>query len=384
MIQIGAIQILRAVAALMVVFSHAQNDTWVAALKNGTHFTRLTLVPWDSGVDLFFVISGFIMVYSSQNLFATPGASSAFISRRLIRIVPLYWLITAIALIFSAYAAWLGKHAFPDISEILASFGFFPFARPEDGQPRPLAAQGWTLNYEMFFYILFALAVRFRSPVAVAATSLVLVSAVVAGALAKPSATALAYWSDPIVLEFLLGMSIALLWQRGFRLSGRYTLLFLLGGIGLLTLDIDQMTRVSALGVDNNGFGRLFGAGFPMAAIFAAVVLGASSTSTGGRAAAFVALIGDASYALYLFHPLAIIFLRKCCLALGLANLIGFWPLVAGEILVALGLSVTIHALIEKPVTAALRRWWQPDAGRTMQQRSPAESQEILVSNAPD
>src|SRR5665213_384 len=97
--QIGAIQILRAVAALMVVLSHAQNDALREAIANGYRFTRFELLPWDSGVDLFFVISGFIMVYSSQRLFATPGAGGAFISRRLIRIVPLYWMITAIALV---------------------------------------------------------------------------------------------------------------------------------------------------------------------------------------------------------------------------------------------------------------------------------------------
>lgn len=375
MIQIGAIQILRAIAALMVVLSHAQNDASVTALKSQEHFTRLTLVPWDAGVDLFFVISGFIMVYSSQRLFATPGASGAFMSRRLIRIVPLYWLITAIALVFSAYAAWLGKHAFPNISEILASFGFIPFVRPEDGQPRPLASQGWTLNYEMFFYVIFALAVRFRRSVAVAATSFVLVSMIVAGALAKPSTTVLAYWSDPIVFEFILGMLIALLWRSGLRLDFKYTLPLLLIGLALLALDMDHMTSVGAQGVDKNGFGRLFGAGFPMAVIFAAVVLWTASTSISGRIASFLALIGDASYALYLFHPLAIIFARKCYLALGLTKSIGFWPLIAAEILLALGLGVAIHALIEKPVTVALRQRLFDRNGKSDQRDRVAEPQ---------
>jgi len=375
MIQIGAIQILRAIAALMVVLSHAQNDASVTALKSQEHFTRLVLVPWDAGVDLFFVISGFIMVYSSQRLFATPGASGAFMSRRLIRIVPLYWLITAIALVFSAYAAWLGKHAFPNISEILASFGFIPFVRPEDGQPRPLASQGWTLNYEMFFYVIFALAVRFRRSVAVAATSFVLVSMIVAGALAKPSTTVLAYWSDPIVFEFILGMLIALLWRSGLRLDFKYTLPLLLIGLALLALDMDHMTSVGAQGVDKNGFGRLFGAGFPMAVIFAAVVLWTASTSISGRIASFLALIGDASYALYLFHPLAIIFARKCYLALGLTKSIGFWPLIAAEILLALGLGVAIHALIEKPVTVALRQRLFDRNGKSDQRDRVAEPQ---------
>ncbi|MEW6436827.1 MAG: acyltransferase [Pseudomonadota bacterium] len=376
MIQIGAIQILRAIAALMVVFSHAQNDAWVAALKHQDHFTRLTLLPWDAGVDLFFVISGFIMVYSSQRLFATSGASGAFMSRRLIRIVPLYWLITGIGLVLSAYLAWLGKHAFPNISEILASFGFIPFARPEDGQPRPLVAQGWTLNYEMLFYVIFALTVGFRRSVAVTATSLILVLMIIAGAVAKPTTTVLAYWSDPIILEFILGMSIALLWRGGVRFDLKYALLLLSSGIALLVLDIDQMTKVGAMGVDNNGFGRLFGAGVPMAIIFAAVVLRAPSASpTSGRTASFLALIGDASYALYLFHPLAIISVRKFGLALGLTKSLGFWPLIAAEILVALALCVAVHALIENPVTAALRQRFIDRDRKSEQREQMAEPQ---------
>ncbi len=370
--QIGAIQILRAVAALMIVLSHAQNDALNEAIKADGVFTRSNLLPWDSGVDLFFVISGFIMVHASQRLFETPHAGIKFISRRLIRIVPLYWMITAITLVILGYVAWKGKHTFPSISEISASLGFVPYARPGDGQPRPLVALGWTLNYEMFFYAVFALFVRFQRFVAVAAVVLTLVLAVAVGAINRPTATALSYWSDPIVLEFVLGMLTALVWQSGFRLKRALVLSLVIIGVAILALDLDGMTAVGSSDVDANGFSRLLGAGVPMMAIFAAVVLAEPSFSTRGRLASFFAFLGDASYALYLFHPLVIIFARKAYLALGLAKTIGFWPLIAADIPMAVALALIIHVVVEKPISATLHMW-------SLDKRAKAEQQAQIV-----
>jgi exopolysaccharide production protein ExoZ len=355
--QIGAIQILRAVAALMIVFSHGQNDALNEAIKAGGTFARLEILPWDSGVDLFFVISGFIMVHASQRLFARPGASGSFILRRLIRIVPLYWLITALTLGILAYVAWLGKRVFPDFSEIAASLGFVPFARPEDGQPRPLVPLGWTLNYEMFFYVVFAFFVRFRHDMAIGAVALTLILAVCMGAILRPTATAIAYWSDPIVLEFVLGMLTAFVWHRGFRLDRVPAVLLFSVGMATLALDLDGMARSGPVDVDANGFSRLLGCGLPMALIFGAIVLAEPSVWTRSRLVSFLVFLGNASYALYLSHPLVVIFARKAYLAFGLSRTIGFWPLITADILFAVVLALIVHVFVEKPISARLQRW---------------------------
>jgi peptidoglycan/LPS O-acetylase OafA/YrhL len=356
MIQIGAIQILRAIAALMVVLGHAQNDALVEALRTIGGFNRSTLFPWGSGVDLFFVISGFVMVYSSRKLFGA-GGGRTFVIRRLIRIVPLYWMITAIMLVILAYVSWLGKHSFPGISEIIASLGFVPFAQHDDGQPRPLVPHGWTLNYEMYFYLVFALALRFRCSLAVAATSAILILPVVMGMFFHPLNTALSYWSDPIILEFIIGMLIALIWRSGVRIKPGFAAIMLLAGIGSLALDLDAMTTVGPTDVDANGFSRLLGAGLPMAMIFSSAVLYDPLAPIRGRISAFFALVGDASYALYLFHPLAIIFARKLYVFCGVASVGGFWPLIGIEIALAIALAFVIHFYVEIPVTTALRVW---------------------------
>src|SRR5262249_39195350 len=83
-----AIQILRAVAALGVLFYHTAHEV---AARTGVTVPFGELVVGAGGVDLFFVISGFVMVYASERLFAQPGATRIFFLRRLARILPLYW-----------------------------------------------------------------------------------------------------------------------------------------------------------------------------------------------------------------------------------------------------------------------------------------------------
>ena len=287
------------------------------------------MLPLNAGVDLFFVISGFIMVYASRRLFGTPRAGAQFMARRIARIVPLYWLATSLALILLGYEAARGKGAFPGVWEILASFGFIPFARPQDGLVQPVTGVGWTLNYEMFFYAVFALFVglaRTRAVPAVAASSAL---AVAAGALLKPSAVALAYWSDPIVLEFVLGMIVAVVFESGIRLKPFWSGSVIALALICLTLDFAHMAPFAPPpGYDPHGFIRLFAAGVPMAALFAAIVLVEPEIPTRGRVAAFLILLGDASYALYLFHPFALVLTRKAYVGLGLVAKIGVLPLI--------------------------------------------------------
>jgi peptidoglycan/LPS O-acetylase OafA/YrhL len=361
--QIAAIQILRAFAALMVVFSHAQGDALNEAIKAGSTFSRFSILPLDTGVDLFFVISGFIMVHASLGLFAKPGAGSQFISRRLIRIVPLYWLMTAIMLVILGYIAWSKKHAFPSFMEIGTSLAFFPFARPEDGEPRPVVSLGWTLNYEMFFYVVFAFFVRFERHVAVAAVALALALAVGMGTIFRPTATAFAYWSDAIVLEFALGMLIALLWQCGLGFHRALVVPLVIAGLAVLMLDFDGLTKAAPGAVEANGFDRLLGCGLPMALIFGAIVLAKPQFSPQGSLPSFFMFLGDASYGLYLFHPLIIIFARKAYLAGGLQAALGYWPLIAVEIPMAIGLAFFIHARVEKPISAVLQKWLREKSG---------------------
>ena len=135
-----------------------------------------------AGVDLFFIISGFVMVYSSEPLFGSSRGAIYFFCHRIIRIVPLYWIVTALALILATMHGFGGMYP---LHMIVGSFLFIPMLRPE-GVMQPLVAQGWTLNYEMFFYVIFAMACTAPRQIAVGITSAALVLAVLFGRLYTP------------------------------------------------------------------------------------------------------------------------------------------------------------------------------------------------------
>ncbi|MFV0281733.1 MAG: acyltransferase family protein, partial [Rhodoblastus sp.] len=192
-----SIQALRALAAAMVVFHHAQNDAARIAAENGADFSRVLILPWAAGVDLFFVVSGFVMVLSAEKLFAAPGGASQFLRRRIARIMPLYWLATAIFALAALRGAAAGKQLAPSLSEILASFAFLPWPRGLDGAPRPVHSLGWTLEYEMFFYCVFACFVWLPRLRAVAGIAAFLGALAIANAVLAPQNVAFAFWSDP-------------------------------------------------------------------------------------------------------------------------------------------------------------------------------------------
>src|SRR5690606_35540078 len=132
------IQYLRAFAALAVVVFHA-------AERTGMHFAIGA-----AGVDVFFVVSGFIMMAISDHRQTSPFI---FLKNRLLRIAPNYWIVTGIMIIGAV--AGLFPNMKLDFFHIMGSFFFFPVASPNAEQFWPVLVQGWTLNYEAFFYAVF-------------------------------------------------------------------------------------------------------------------------------------------------------------------------------------------------------------------------------------
>ena len=143
---IVTLQFLRAFAAIGVVVSHFQ---WQLARSTGTETLYPSLRIGNSGVDLFFVISGFVMVYASERLFSQPSAAVSFFSHRLIRIVPLYWLAIAIYVFISAAIPGFERNYPP--SAIIKSLFFIPYSH--NGSVMPVVPQGWTLNYQNLYFM---------------------------------------------------------------------------------------------------------------------------------------------------------------------------------------------------------------------------------------
>jgi exopolysaccharide production protein ExoZ len=200
------LQALRAIAAWMVIADHA-----LLAVTRGDPSSSVTSLAWalgDGGVYIFFAISGFIMVHISWNDFGQPGAAQRFMRRRIVRIVPLYWLATIGALVFHKVAA--NDNAPAGLPELLQSLFFVPYYNENFGW-RPILGQGWTLNYEMMFYIIFAVALTFPRKLALWGVAVGLGIFTLAGPVFLSGI--LAYLSSPITLWFVLGIGMATLWQ---------------------------------------------------------------------------------------------------------------------------------------------------------------------------
>lgn len=283
------IQMLRAIAATMVVFVHF--DTELERL----HYPILGAGWLNTGVDIFFVISGFIMWTSVER---RPGMSATqFLKNRIIRIVPLYWLMTAFVLIVALMAPHAVRTTQVRAYHVIASFLFLPARHPTTGLFWPLVIPGWSLNYEMLFYVVFALAIAFSDGLAkrrfALITGMLIAVIIVAQALA-PAIDVMHFYANPIMLEFLMGVIVAVVWSTG-RIRRSYGFLVLIAA----------------------GFGVLWVANH-MHVLFVTNYLGALLVVAGTvflppLPANPVSRLGDASYSLYLTHTVVLAAIARIC-----------------------------------------------------------------------
>lgn len=337
---LSAIQVLRAIAALMVLAFHLAKELEAS----GTAFPNLYIGA--AGVDLFFVISGFVMAHASAPHYGASGAGATFLARRLVRIVPLYWAVTSIAAVY----LFLGH---PDLlsadfswAALMASFFFIPFPRP-GGEWTPLLTVGWTLNYEMFFYILFAAALAFRRAIAITLVVTVIGVIAIVSAIAWPGVDTQAIWPVPMIAEFAFGMLIGAARMSGIRLSNASSvLLAIVGTAALLAI---FMARIDSP--------RVLLCGIPMAAILAGAVLRRDDDLKGDMWDG-LARLGDASYALYLVHALLLIPRPAAQRAFGMTDgPWNWWPTWYAASFVAASIvgAFLVHRHFEVPVTRFLK-----------------------------
>lgn len=345
--QLRAVQVLRAVAAFLVTIAHASEEA-----KYFFHFTPLFETdPFGKGVDLFFVISGFIIYYSSTKLFNTPHASKTFIFNRALRVIPLYYIFTSLMVVTLVLFPGGIKEAKFDIGHILSSYLFLPYER-YDGRIAPILSLGWTLNYEMLFYTLFSLCLFLRGRwIAICAIGSLLLLAL-AGIFISPDApAAFREWTDGIVLEFGMGIGIALAYERWGKLSGGSlpaALAILVAGF-LMLYFLNLPEKPLAIP-------RFLSAGVPALMIVGAAVLLMPAASERQLPGWLVAL-GDSSYSLYLSHRFVQRPIQMALTHSGFSRMDGI-----GGVYVFIAVTTAVIAghvtylLIEQPLLRRMRR----------------------------
>lgn len=316
-----SLQYLRAFAALAVVLFHA------------CQWADINFDIGAGGVDVFFIISGFLMWRITDHPDVTAGG---FLLRRIGRVAPLYWIVTLILAGAATAAPRLIWELKPEPAHVLMSLFFVPHLDP-DGIPFPLLPPGWTLNYEAVLYLVFTAALlgprRWRF-------------GVVLGALAAIPVIGLLYihlfplFANPLMLEFAAGVMLAkaLELSEGPKPGTGWSLI----ALGLICFAMLRFLNI------HSDVGRWVLWGVPAAMI----VTGALGIEMHGALprSAMLKHAGDASYSIYIGHwPILFVAGR-------LAGHDHGWPFVIIGTLAALAGGLVIHRYVEKPLLRLVRR----------------------------
>jgi len=342
---IDGLQYLRGIAALMVVFFHSRS--YFSDVPSWTGIGA-------RGVDLFFVISGFIMAYSTQHLgadMAAVKASLVFLAKRVIRVVPLYW----IAVLWTSAPYWIAwltatgslgdlyANFSPELTSFLKDMAFIPHLsvdEDEQGEIFPIVIQGWTLNYEMFFYFIFGLSLLLRKQRLVA-VSLLIVILVVIGKLHKFTDVTGLFYTSSILIEFVFGIMLFHVYTKTHQVTFDRVTLVVLGVIGFLLLNSGSNV--------NDKF---------VLAVAATIIAWVFIHAFRGVHIGSLKLLGDASYSIYLFHPAAFLLARWFIghAGIGREGYLNVVIIVMVQVCVALVIGMAIYYLVEKPMLKTLRK----------------------------
>ena len=278
------------------------------------------------------MISGFVMVYTSWRGQLTAGR---FLSRRLIRIYPIYWVVAA---------TYLGLHIILQTRYSLTVRQVAGAALLLPGELPRIIGPGWTLSFEMYFYLCFAIALCAGLRRGIQLLTAFYVLSVGVGILLRPQSSAGHVLTDTLLLEFMAGAWLGYAFSRGLRVQPR------IGGVMVVTslllfasgfwLDYERLPSVVAWGVPS------------LMLVAGALALERQLQSGIGRA---VAKLGDSSYLLYLSHVLVIDVLLATPISLinwrELALLMTVALAAACAAIAAVG-----YEIVELPLLRALKR----------------------------
>ncbi|MGB7371030.1 acyltransferase family protein [Erythrobacter sp.] len=332
--KVESIQLGRGLAASIVAVSHIAFG-YADHIGPGLGVANCVALPAQAAVCLFFIISGYVMVISSHRLYGKDNALRVFLIRRAVRILPSWWIASvSLACVF----LWLDLSF--DAREFVLSLVLIPYDTAGfAGRPSFLLWPGWTLFYEMVFYLLFGLALGFGRTAAIATASAAILALVLCGAILNPAAAWVVSLTRPVFLLFLVGMFLAIFRENGRALPwvARWTLVAAGAAASIFVTEPE--------GAAGLGFDYLVWAGLP-AACFAAALLGGSL-----KVPCFLIMdrFGDTSFALYILHvPLAHIWINIFPLQFGA------WPFLLSAIVFVLGVSYAFFMLLERSLTRKL------------------------------
>lgn len=341
--KINSLQIFRGLAAVMVIIAHAN-------IMLGKGIFGGWLIPGIYGVDFFFVLSGFIIMYTAKKDISNPAALSNYIRKRFSRVYPVYFVYTIIALlvnylfyIFSGEGLvyWIGMN----FKNILKTITLYPVSF--DRVVMPVNPVAWTLTYEVLFYSIFSLLIIIKNEkflVILPALWVCCIAAVNLGWI-DVKGVLLQILTATRNLEFMIGCAMGYFMPRervGINKSIIYTILFF-GGIFLTLSWVNAVNDFKYFPLID---WVVFGIPYAMI-IFSVTRIEIAIGEFKNKIIGFLVYLGDASYSIYLVHFLVIVGVRRYLQAADIqANgvsliLISF---------IAFIISLAMYHSIEKPI----------------------------------
>jgi exopolysaccharide production protein ExoZ len=339
-LKFGGIEAARGIAAVLVAAYHGSRlvaqPRYAGVIPAGGMFG-----DFDKGVDFFFVLSGFLITWVHWNDIGRRSRLRHYLRRRFIRIYPIYW----VALLFplAGSALHVRESAEPLTWDLVVSSIFLL-----PGKQHPVLGVAWTLVYEVLFYCAFACAILTgRRPAAwAAAVWAALIMGVSLLGISAPFPSS--FLVSPFILEFLMGVAVAILLRRIAVSSPRTVAIA--GAAFFVVFMLTRIDRYVSLG--DLGPRLFFG---PCAAAF---VAGSVEWERSGRASVprWLALLGGASYSIYLIHTTV----EPIVMRAAWSHIRTVSPLIITVGLACAGTSagIVFHLIVEKPVLHYARRIW--------------------------
>ncbi len=278
--------------------------------------------------------------------YVTEHSGEGFLTKRIIRIVPIYWSGTIGVFGIALIAPGLLQNTTSNVVDLVKSLVFIPFKKGET--VTPVLFLGWSLNYEMFFYLLFALSMKANHRYRAIICSALIVAIVIYGQLMPSKSIPIKFWTNPNILEFVFGMLCFSFFRKAAKQRAQQSfdsssiLWALTSGILILCMPLVSMVKLSEV--------RVLDIGILATLTLYAALMGLS----GVRFPKVMVLMGDASYSLYLFHPYIIQGFVKILHAFDTANSYGYF-VASVVIFLCCGLSVLSYKFVERPITHRLR-----------------------------
>lgn len=278
-----SLQMLRAIAATSVVYCHIDTTPDIGTF----------------GVDIFFVLSGFVMAM----VIANGQRPYEFAMSRIARIVPLYWFMTTAILVVAMAAPSMLNSTKADPINYLKSLLFIPYFK-ENGELHPMLAVGWSLNYEMYFYLCILTAILLWRKFYLAITLGLLGLGYLLGESGLFGPEGVAFLSDEIVSEFAFGLIAYELWARGWAPMWRAGMAVCIALLAFVFLGFAEYQNI--------GVSRVVKYGIPSVLLLLAVIrLEETLSLVHSRISSVLSRIGDASYATYLSHAFVVSAVQK-------------------------------------------------------------------------